>query len=236
MPDDAQFNNQPGDFETLEPEQKPPSNQLGKNQKLAVAGLVIFAFLIVILWSVQLKNNIYAPFNSKTVDSDYLGQVNDQTANDLALKNKDTDSDGLSDYDELNFYKTSPYLEDSDSDGIKDGEEIKKGTDPNCAQGRTCSGGGTVGADAAASPSVPPAVGNDTLNKILNQSNAANPTAQPGANSGTANLTNEQIQILKGMDVASLRQILLESGMAQEDLDKISDAELMQSFNEMLAQ
>ena len=79
-----------------------------------------------------------------------------------------------------------------------------------------------------------PTAGSDALNNILNQANTANPADQPGANGTAANLTNDQTQILKTMDAASLRQLLLQAGMKQTDLDKISDAELMKSYSEML--
>lgn len=222
----------------LEPQQ--PRNLLGKNQKWAAAGLAVFAFLIVALWFVQLKNNIYAPLNSNSAGLTDQTQIDNQTAGDLALKNKDTDGDGLSDYDELNVYKTSPYLADSDSDGIKDGEEIKNGTDPNCPAGRTCSTSTTLGAGAADNTAAQPAAGSDTLNNILNQYNAANSVTPPSASAGSAaagttgSLTAEQKQALQGMDAASLRQLLIQNGMAQTDLDQISDADLMQSYSETL--
>ena len=236
MPSDSQFNNQAGDFDNSGMEPEPPLKQAGRNQKLAAAGLAVFAVLIVILWSVQLKNNIYGPLNSNTAVSTEQAQIDSQTASDLALKNKDTDGDGLSDYDELNIYHTSPYLADSDSDGINDGSEVKNGTDPNCPQGRTCAASGVIeGGGAATSTPALPSAGNNALNNIINQSNTINPTGQPSAAGGTAPLTNDQIQVLKTMDAASLRQLLLEAGMPQADLDKISDAELMQSYNETLS-
>jgi hypothetical protein len=220
MSNDNQLNEQ-GDG--LESEQM--ENALSKNQKWAISGLTVFAILIVILWFAQLKNSIYAPLNSGTVQMAESDQLDSQTARDLALKNKDTDADGLSDYDELNIHKTSPYLEDSDSDGIKDGEEIKKNTDPNCPQGRTCSSGSPA---PAALPGA--AASGQTLDNLLNQSNAANSAPKAGA----VDLNAEQKQILKNIDAATLRQMLLEAGMDKATLDQISDTELMQSYNETL--
>lgn len=240
MSDDNQFEEQ---NDGLEP-QSPKSN-LNKNQKIAAASLAVFAVLIVVLWSVQLKNSIYGPFNSNVSNSG-IEQTSaaDQTANDLALKNKDTDADGLSDYDELNLYKTSPYLEDSDGDGLKDGEEIKKGADPNCPAGRTCASSG-LNENSAGAASGTPASSTDILNNLskqsaglnglLNQYNAANPAAgSAAAGSGAGSLTPEQKQALKGIDAASLRQMLLTAGMPKEALDQISDTELMKSYGETL--
>jgi hypothetical protein len=237
MPDDFKIDEQNDGFPP-----QPSNNNLNKNQKIAAAGLAIFAVLIVLLWSVQLKNNIYGPFNSNTGGVNESAPVDSQTANDLALKNKDTDADGLSDYDELNLYKTSPYLTDSDGDGANDGDEIKKGTDPNCPAGRTCLNSEFENG-ASAATGTPAASGdvlnnllnqNQSLNNLLNQSSAANPAAGSAAGSGTGDLTDEQKQALKGLDAASLRQMLISSGMDKATLDQISDAELMQSYSETL--
>ena len=98
---DESINNQDGFNE------KPTPPPLDKNQKIAAAGLAVFAVLIVVLWVTQLKNNIYGPFNSPAGSSQIASET--QTS-DEALKTKDTDGDGLSDYDELYIYSTSPYL------------------------------------------------------------------------------------------------------------------------------
>lgn len=230
-------------------EQQPPQLNLTKNQKLAAASLAVFAVLIVVLWSAQLKNNIYGPLNSNLAETNELAQTDSQTASDLALKNKDTDGDGLSDYDELYVYKTSPYLADSDSDGAKDGEEIKKGADPNCPTGRTCLNTSLENSAGAASGT--PASSTDILNNLssqsealnglLNQYNAINSAVPPSgvgqpasSAGGTGSLTDEQKQALKGIDATSLRQMLITAGMDKATLDKVSDTELMQSYNETL--
>ncbi|MDO8668641.1 MAG: hypothetical protein Q7K35_06200 [bacterium] len=226
-------------------ESKPSLNPVSKNQKMALAGLVVFAVLIVALWSVQLKNSIYGPLNSGSTGENQAALTSDQTVNDLALKNKDTDSDGLSDYDELYIYKTSPYLADSDSDNVNDGEEITKGTDANCPTGRTCA---TTEFSANNTGSTTPEFSTETinnlsnqseaLNSLLNQFNATNPANgsanQPTADSGTENLTAEQKELLKNVDPATLRQLLLQNGMDKATLDQISDTELMQSYSETL--
>ncbi len=232
MPIDPQLNN---GVDGLEPESEPaePSNILGKNQKWAAAGLAVFAFFVVVLWFVQLKNNIYAPLNS-TANTAEQAQIDSQTASDLALKNKDTDGDGINDYDELKLYKTSPYLADSDSDGLQDSAEIKGGTDPNCPQGRTCSGTGDLSAGAADAAAAPPASSSDALNNLQSQSAALNDILNQSDAGAAEDLTAEQKQLLETMDAMSLRQLLLEAGMPQADLDKISDADLMRSYSEIL--
>lgn len=231
MPDDLELNNQGGFNE------KPTPPPLDKNQKIAAASLAVFAFLIIIMWFAQLKTNIYGPFNGPTGQT----QVSSDEENSAeALKNKDTDGDGLSDYDELNNYKTSPYLEDTDGDTLKDGAEIKGGTDPNCPKGTTCSGGlldnatageGTGASGATVSPDErlnDLTNQNETLNSLLNQFGAN----QEQSTGGTENLSSDQLNALKNIDAASLRQLLIQAGMDKAILDKISDTELMKSYGE----
>ncbi|MDD4901197.1 MAG: thrombospondin type 3 repeat-containing protein [Patescibacteria group bacterium] len=212
---------------------------LNKSQKWAITGLSVFAVLIVVLWFAQLKNSIYAPLNTKAVNTNGSAQANSQEAKDQALKNKDTDADGLSDYDELNIYGTSPYLDDSDSDGVKDGVEVKNGTDPSCPAGRTCLNSAYLGAGASSASSSDDALNklieqSEALNGLLEQANANNQAANSANASGSNGLTGEQLQALKNLDAASVRQMLLESGMPKSTLDKISDTELMKSYLETL--
>jgi len=223
MLENEQFNETEGGFEKRPNQPQPPLN---KNQKIAAASLAVFAVLIIVMWFVQFKNNIYGPFNRPTGQNQIAVDAQNSVE---ALKNKDTDSDGLSDYDELNIYNTSPYLEDSDSDELKDGEEVKNGTDPNCPKGKTCSAGLLDDAAADQSTNAPDASGS-TLNSLLNQFGATEPTTQSAA----GDLTSDQLDALKNIDAASLRALLLQAGMPKDTLDKISDAELMQSYGETL--
>lgn len=237
MPNDLELNDQ-GGFNEM-PKQSPPP--LDKNQKIAAASLAVFAVLIIVMWFAQLRNNIYGPFNAPAGQSQVAQTgVDDQAAKDAALKAKDTDGDGLSDYDELNIYRTSPYLADTDGDGLKDGDEIKAGTDPNCPKGKTCGQGlldntaPAQDASTSGATALPDAglnnltTQNDTLNSLLNQFGATQPTT-PAAG---AALTPDQLNALKNIDVASLRQLLIQAGMDKATLDKISDTELMKSYSE----
>ncbi|MFZ4773196.1 MAG: hypothetical protein ACOYK9_04310, partial [Chlamydiia bacterium] len=182
MLEDSQLNDQGGEEEMP----KQPQQPLDKNQKIAAAGLAVFAVLVIVLWFAQLKSSIYGPFNAP-VNQNQVATVEQNS--DEALKAKDTDGDSLSDYDELNIYGTSPYLEDTDGDGLKDGDEIKNNTDPNCPSGRDCTGGlnNPVATDTTATgqatttgASVLPDAGlnnitsqNETLNSLLNQFGAS---------------------------------------------------------------
>ncbi|MFA5360138.1 MAG: hypothetical protein WC349_04245 [Patescibacteria group bacterium] len=214
MPENESFN------------EKPTPSPIDKNQKIAVAGLAVFAILVVILWMVQLKNNIYGPFNSTTSQNQV---ATEEENSDAALKVKDTDADGLNDYDELNTYKTSPYLEDTDGDGFKDGDEIDKGYDPNCPQGKTCTGGLLDNTAVDQTETM-----DNTTNTLLNQLGGANLSATSSSSGATTSLTSDQLSALKNLDAASLRQLLLQQGMDKATLDNISDADLLKSFQETL--
>lgn len=235
MPYEEQFNMDDGQ------ESGPSPEPLNKNQKIAAAGLAVFAILIIVLWAAQLKNNIYGPFNSNSSSNGQLStSEEDQT---LALKNKDTDGDGLSDYDELNIYSTSPYLADSDSDGFNDKEEIDKNYDPNCPQGRTCSGllENEASTDTGASASPDTGLQNlqnqsSALDNLLNQYNSSSGqnNSQTGATDGSG-LSTDQLSALKNLDAAGLRELLIQAGMDESTLNKISDEDLMKSFQETMS-
>ena len=224
------------DFNELEDNENSDQNQnpdqkLGKNQKIAVGVLAVLAVSVVFLWAAQLKNSINGPFVYNP-DSDQTDSSSDANSEE-ALKTKDTDKDGLTDWDELNTYKTSPYLADSDSDGISDKDEINKGTDPNCPEGRTCS--------SSASADIP--AGSANTGAITGDNTASNSSSTPSGlgldlnnATGDSGPTEEDLQkTLSGQsEVSVLRQMLLDSGMSAEDLNQISDADLMASYNEVL--
>lgn len=195
----------------------PPSYT--KNQKIAVAVLAVFGVFIIILWMVQLKNRINAPVILST-EEDISQITSTDNATDESLKNKDTDKDGLSDWDELNTYKTSPYLPDSDGDGFSDKEEIKNGKDPNCPAGKICS---TVSTSS-------------DLSNSENNNEAAVSTQTQESTTSTATSTGSSAldSSLQNLDAASLRQLLIDSGMQKEMLDKFSDEELMKTYQNTL--
>jgi len=207
---------------------------LGRSQKIAAISLAFFAFLVIIFWSIQFKKSITSPLayqadQGQTQEAASTCTGPDCTANEEeALKTKDTDGDGLTDWDELNIYHTSPYLEDSDSDGFSDKEEIESDNNPNCPTGRDCSN-----IENLASSS-PPAVSsqNDLLsNDLLNQLNQEQAQAE-----NQAQTQDQEIEkVLSGQaDAATLRQVLIESGVDKVSLDKISDEELLATYKASL--
>jgi len=192
-------------------------NDLPRPQKIAVIVFFILAVVIVVFWIWQLRIQINKPFSLGTAT------ISTSTDLDLVLKNRDTDGDGLSDYDEIYVYQTSPYLQDSDSDGLLDKQETLQGTDPNCPQGKNCN-----------------AVTTDNSNTATNTIDIipiSTPPTNTGANLDASGVDQAALQsALSGqIDVTTLRQLLISSGVDKADLDKISDTDLMASYQETLA-
>lgn len=181
---------------------------LPRPQKVAVSFLALFAIFIIVFWVAQFRSRLRGPF-----------MIQENAETDVAAifdaKQMDTDSDGLSDYEESSLYNTSPYLEDSDSDGLSDKQEVDAGSDPNCPQGKSC------GLEAPASTAT------TSLAEDIN--------ILPDTSSASSSEDDALSAILNGqIDAASLRQFLIDSGADKEMLDKVSDEELMQSYQQAL--
>lgn len=203
------------DSETSGFEQRPEINPLTKQQKISLISLGVFTVLIITFGILQFRYNLYSPFdyNSKVASTQKTsaGGSSEVTTD---LTKLDSDNDGLNDYDEVNVYKTSAYLEDSDSDGFSDKDEILNNTDPNCPAGQICTqvSSDTDNSDTIASP--------DALDSASEELSTEEQTAK---------------DMLSGKsDPAVLRKLLLDNGMSQADLDKISDEELIASYQESL--
>lgn len=180
------------------------SNLLAAIQRRSQGLLFVLVLFIGVasmaLGAVSIKRSINAPFARSSANKEVVAN-----GAEAANLNKDTDGDGLKDSDELNIYGTSPYLADSDSDGIPDGQEIAKGTDPNCPQGKTCSGGQSSG------PA--PAVGNGT-------------SQSPSGNAPSIGTPT----------IVELRDLLTNSGMPAADVDKLTDEQILQAYNQAASQ
>lgn len=235
------------------------------SQILLLAFVLFIGVASVALGATSIRRSIYAPFATKSSLADATSDSGTQAADLEALKHKDTDGDGLSDYDELYVYHTSPYLKDSDSDGIPDGEEVRRGTDPNCPEGKTC--GGDTGAQASAAqksgavagqsltpplpaPSpLPSAVPSPAeLRTLLKQAgvSADKVDALSDEEVVTAYNAARQQQQAKGADVSQspavpltpqqIRELLLKYGVSQETLGKVSDNDLQALYQQTLSE
>ena len=232
---------------------------LNSQQKVSLFFLSIFTLLIFGMWMAQFNQIMERSLGGKVAsnesasknDSSVTTSANLENIEMDATKSKDTDKDGLSDWDELYIYKTSPYIEDSDSDGYTDGQEVKSGKDPNCPTGQYC-GGGSVYEDTSEQQAAPSqqllggasaeALGGVDLNNInaetlelLQQSSGQVPNIDV---SNIENLTEASLQnILSGKsDAATLRNMLMSAGVDANMLNQMSDEDLMNAYNETLAQ
>ncbi|OGF18382.1 hypothetical protein A3G56_01905 [Candidatus Falkowbacteria bacterium RIFCSPLOWO2_12_FULL_45_10] len=218
-------------LQNLQPKQAP---SFSWQQKLASAFLVVFGVSALILWAVQFKGGLQI---TKPLTAEELAQLNQSKNPEAAaldsLRNQDTDQDGLSDYDELYAYNTSPYLEDSDSDGIADKKEVEQNTDPNCPAGQSCA------EQTTSSPSAPAATAPLDAPGVLSAGlGAAQPNSAPFGSPAAGGLdasSPDASKVLGGeVDAATLRALLRSAGMSADILDKISDEQLMQVYEQTL--
>lgn len=187
---------------------------LPKPQRAAFLFLSALSLGVLILWGWQFNSRLNSPF--------YVPGVDDKETNgdelavfEAALINLDTDGDGLTDNEERNLYGTSPYLDDSDSDNISDRAEIEAGTNPNCAAGQQCNVQDV------------PAVTNSATGTII--------VSEPDASVDAGDANTLQTMMSGQADAAQLRALLLDSGADAAMLQSLSDAELLQTYQEMLA-
>lgn len=236
------------------------ANQLSKKKdifspKLQLAFITILAAVSLIFAAGNWLNSLKIGFavkgniNGDFSDNDF-SPTNSDISRALSQQSQDTDMDGLSDYDELNVYKTSPYIADSDSDGYLDGEEVKNGEDPNCPINQSC--GLVAPAETDVSAEELNNLSAEQIRQILlkqgtvKEEDLANIDDQTLKNlyletlnetgpqeSGPAELKPEQN--LELITPAQLRAILLEQPEVKpEDINSLTDAELMEVWQEIL--
>ncbi len=182
----------------------------------------VLIVVILVLFTVTILAQFKSTF--KSYDKRVIGApvltADEQQKNQIdALKKTDTDGDGLSDYDELYIYHTSPYLKDTDGDGIPDGEEIKRGTDPLCAEGKQCGinlTADTGSASSTAPASAPAPAADTTVQALAPQVTGPAPTASS----------------LSQFTTAQIRDALVANGVPKDKIDALSDAQLLQLMQE----
>jgi len=171
---------------------------------------------------------------------------------------KDTDSDGISDYDELNTYGTSPYLEDTDSDGISDYDELASGGNPLCS-GETCdldivedAGIGSemdfLNADMASmdleemkNMLMESGYSAEEVNELTQEDleNIYLQAQKAISNEGyefSADSEEGSIEDVQNLSAEEIRNLLIQAGASPEQLNAISDEELIQLYQEVLGE
>jgi hypothetical protein len=192
-------------------------NTLSTEQKAGFTLLLIFALLALSLGFLQIRNTLYSSFAmNEIVPFDIKDQVNTMDA----LRLRDTDQDGLTDFDELYLYNTSRYLEDTDSDGILDGAEVLRGSSPICAEGADC--------------------GADITQEVSSDSEVIVSAEKPSLTIAGIEAGDQLVDLrLIFNDPEKIRLLLIESGVSEEEINQLSDAELLEatkSYREMAEQ
>lgn len=204
---------------------------MDKERKTALIVLGVFSLIIVVALFLNLRNSIRGPLDYKKLASKdqkattTVKNSDELSSDNLELKNKDTDKDSLTDWDELFIYATSPYLEDTDGDGLTDYEEIVTyKTNPTCPEGQTCSGTLTQG---------------DSQNVISNESelgslyDVLSGLDEMGEEINTSTATSTIATSSTDINPAQLRSLLLENGFSQEDLNAVSDEDLLKIYSQV---
>jgi hypothetical protein len=218
---------------------------LNTNSPYYYLGVLLVAFIIfgVSFWRVQ--SNIKAPFYT------YNGE-NETTATDddlEALKKIDTDGDGLSDYLEAYVYGTSIYIEDTDSDGISDKEEVLSGQDPVCSGDSCVESLDVVAVDEIVDSGLNTKSETEIMRTALLNLGYQESDLAELSDDEIAQLYNETSQLvsdpaalqeymannLQDLSAADVRSLLLEAGASEEDLQDISDDELIQLYRQALS-
>jgi len=190
--------------------------------KLMFGVLIFFGIATLFLGILKINRSINENIFPK-IEQQPITKTNNQQKTPEELMTIDTDGDGLSDYQEMYVYGTSIYLADTDSDGYSDKDEVDNGYDPNCPKGSDCLGS------------------NDKVinNKYDNQENTIDYSqfTEPSINKTQSHLTEDQKKQFNNLSATDLRQLLLESGeIKKEDLDRISDDDLMAIFKDIINQ
>ena len=182
---------------------------LTKHQKFMLFSLVIFTLTAVLFGLNQLYGGLYGRDqlgdNVKSISGAAKEEQLRAVTEMLALHSADSDGDLLSDYDEFYLYKTSAYLKDTDGDGIDDQEELEQGNDPTCHKDKEC-GNGEV------KPVLPLYQGVDVPQF---------PISGPPA----------ELPDQSTMTPEDLRALLEQSGFPKDQLNRLSDTELMETWS-----
>ncbi len=187
------------------PENFSRTGSFTREQRIGFSLLLVFAVLAVGLGFLQIRNTLYAPFALTSTVPTTL--KNDVNTPD-ALRYRDTDHDELNDFDELYVYSTSPYLYDTFSYGLSDKEVVAKGL-ALCPKGQ-CNDATTVSSSGVVSSTIP---------TEPEQPDGLTPAAFAAA-----------LQ-----DPAQIRAMLIQAGVNEEDLKKISDKDLLATVAEAMS-
>lgn len=187
--------------------------KLSHEERVAFGFIAACGIGAVIFGGLSVLSNIKKPFLISYTGPRYVTSSEQESEEVARQRMSDTDNDGVSDYDELHIFATSPYIADSDSDGRSDGAEIMEGGDPNCALGKTCASSELVQDRVSAS--------------FLN-------TEEPTAPDAAVPSLEDAVGALQQLSIGEIRQLMIASGVSEEDLSQLSDEEVMALYLEAL--
>jgi len=248
----------------IEDNKRTVSDNEKKQQKAQkrIFGVVVFIGVAALIFGiVKFYDNLSSPFALPEIDSNT--ETTDQQLAILEdLKTKDTDSDGLPDYDELYIYETSPYLADSDSDKIDDKTEIEQNTNPNCPEGKDCTGFGSIDIntnttastqvlnpedvpidvlrsaliDAGAPIETISSIDDETLRQMYQEALEEEGGTLSAENLNVSGSGNITLESMKNLSPQEIREFLIQSGADQSLLDQVDDQTLEAIFQDALKQ
>lgn len=214
--------------------------QLKSKQKAFFAMFVLCATIALVFSYYSIREGVTSPWRVSILDiknqKDLLKDpviTQEETA-----KRIDTDGDGLSDWDEEKVYHTSPYLWSTAGDNVPDNVKIALGENPLCKHGEKCDVTAAMkfnlptttypGADLLDTN-----VQDDLSGIIMGDSQIGKSIRQTAGDAGV----DMSLQSVVPRDPALLRQTLLQTGqVTQDDLDKVSDEQLLKYFDEAQAE
>lgn len=213
-------------------------NQLTAQQKISVGVLSVCGALAIGLSVFRLRASVFEPFmvdaSELTDTKKIVGLTPEEEA--AKLKRLDTDGDGLSDWDEINVTKTNPNLRDTCGDGVTDNVRALSGKGTGCgAQAPNAAGVlDTSGIESTSS----------TSNALLPGAKAIKDSQDAAAGSSTSPAYQQSLDAFNGInqaaqavprDAAYIRSIL-KGQVTDEQLQAISDEELLKMYDEALSQ
>lgn len=219
-------------------------NSLAKGQRIS-AGILGICGLIAFVFSVQrIRAGILDPFtvSQATIQSakKAVDAIDPGKRLEAEAKRRDTDGDGISDWDEERMFGTSPYLRDTDGDALADNVEIASGGNPNCPSSKVCAAP-KLDVSSLVSSSSYPFFGGDLTTE--NTGNTLLADFQRGMNQTrsdivkTTNASSTYLEPTLVRDAREIRKVLKESGQVEASvLDQISDEQLLQLYDQAIAQ
>lgn len=214
-------------------------NHLENRQKGFFVFFVVCAIAALVFSYHSVIEGVYSPFRVPISEI----QKNRELLKDpikeqeRIAKRTDTDGDGLSDWDEEHLFHTSPYLWSTAGDGVPDNVKIALGENPLCKEGEDCTAVGAMKFDLPTT-TLPgtniqqTSVREDIGSILLGNNQVGDNFRETSAEAGVSLSVDDLIPT----DPALIRKALLQTGQVTEaDLEKITDAQLMQYVEEAKA-